>query len=114
MSLDDLGTSMMQIGDEGDLVEIHGKTPTAIADLQPGRTIAINLVTGILFPTAADHALKEAIVFSSDEHVHVRYRFPAQENVAFRMKLWRNAAYIVIGNVILFSSLLALQMLRKP
>lgn len=72
MSLDRVGTSMMQIGHSGNLVEIPGKTPTAIADLQPGRTITIDLLTRTLFSTATDQALKGAIVFSSDEHVRVR------------------------------------------
>jgi hypothetical protein len=101
MSLYRGGDHMMQI-DEGDVVEIPGGTPAALVDLQPGRTININVLTRSQFPTYTNRAMREAIVFSSDEHVRVRYKFPAPANIEFNMMLWRNGVKIILGAIIFF------------
>lgn len=113
MSLDRAGSSMMQIGEGGDVVEIPGKMPTALADLQPGRTIHVDVLTHSFFPTATNQALQEAIVFTSDEHVRVRYKFPAPANIEFSMMLRRNAVYIILGAIIIACGLLGLNVLSQ-
>jgi hypothetical protein len=115
MSLAGVGDPMLQI-DEGDVVEIPGRTPAALVDLQPGRTININVLTRN-FPTYTNQAMREAIVFSSDEHVRVRYKFPAPANIEYNMILRRNGAKIIFGAIIfpiiLFGVALGLEMLLK-
>jgi hypothetical protein len=113
MSIDRMNRSMMQLGGDGDVIEIRGLGPHAIVDLQPGRTIKVDFLTGSLFPIWTDGSLKKAIVFSSDEHVRVRYKFPPPANVAFRLDTRRKLTYLITWNVVLLGVLVALFILIK-
>jgi hypothetical protein len=114
MSLDRVGGHMMQIGEQ-DVVEIVGRTPAGLVDLQPGRTININVLTHSLFPTVTNQSIKEAIIFSSDEHVRVRYKFPAAANVEFSMMLRRRTVFLFLGSTIMFvCGILGSILTKKP
>jgi hypothetical protein len=112
MSLDRVGSSMIQIGSDGEIIQIPGRVPSAIVDLQPGRTIKIDLLTSF-FPISTDGSLKKAIVFSSDEHVRVQYRFPPPDYVAFRLYMRRRLTYFILFNVVLIGGFVALIALSK-
>jgi hypothetical protein len=57
--------------------------------------------------------LKEAIVFSSDEHVRVRCRFPAPANVEFSTMLRRKAVYTIFFGIFCLCAAAAREMLSK-
>jgi hypothetical protein len=63
----------MQIGTDGDLKKVEGRTPMTRGDLQPKRTVTVNILTGSLVSTSTSEAIQKLVVLTSDEHVHIRY-----------------------------------------
>jgi hypothetical protein len=96
ISTDTVATSLMQVGNDGEMVEFPGRTPTALGDLQPNRSIIVNVLVSSLFSTYTFDTIKKAVVFSSDEHVRKRYSFPAPKQIEFHQSQRRRLIYLVL------------------
>src|SRR5579859_866164 len=87
--------SLIQIGEDGNIIDFPGKAPIALGDLQPRRKLVVNLLASSLL-TYATSTIKKAIVFSSDEHVRIAYRFPPPEHIEHRQRERRRFAYLLL------------------
>jgi hypothetical protein len=88
---------LVQIGgSEAEIVEVPGRGAVALGDLQPKRSVEVNILTSSLFATVTMLALREAIVITSDEHVRTCYKFPAPDHIEFRNRMRRLAARIIL------------------
>lgn len=67
------GPALMQVGD-GPFLELSSKTPFVLGDLQPRRTLTLHVLCSG-FWVYSQKLAKQALVFSADEHVRVRYKF---------------------------------------
>jgi hypothetical protein len=99
LSIDTSGSVLMQIGSDGDLKKVEGRTPISLGDLQPNRTLMVNVLTCSLVSTSTSEAIQKLIVLSSDEHVRTRYKFPAPAHIEFRDRLRRNAVLIIFWSI---------------
>ncbi|MET4827829.1 hypothetical protein ABH972_005418 [Bradyrhizobium ottawaense] len=71
--------AMMQIG-ESDFVELSSNVPFSLGELQPRRTLILHVFcSGFWVYSRA--LTKQALVFTSDDHIRVRYKFPLPEHI---------------------------------
>jgi hypothetical protein len=94
LSIDSAGGFLMQVGTDGDLKQARGRTPLPLGDLQPKRTLLASVLTGNTFSTYTTRSIKQLVVLSCDEHVRIRYKFPAPEHIEFRNRLRR---YVILN-----------------
>jgi hypothetical protein len=104
-SLDVPGGDLIQVGSDGDLIELPGRTAVLLGDLQPKRSLLVNVLTSSLFSSSTMQVLRERIVITSDEHVRTRYKFPAPAHIQFRDKLRRLAVLNIVWVVFLICAL---------
>lgn len=100
LSLASAGRNLVQIGSDGELVEVPGNSALLLGDLQPSRILAVNILASSLFPTYTVQALQKLIVLSSDEHVPTRYRFPAPDHIEYRSTMKRMTGLTVLWGVL--------------
>ncbi len=111
MSLDSAGSSLIQIGIEGSLVEVPGRMAVPLGELQPKRTLGVDILTSNLFASVTAQALREHIVITSDEHVRTRYKFPSPPHIEFRDRMRRLAALNIVWIVFVTCCVIAVSML---
>lgn len=112
LSLDHPVGGLIHIGGaEADIVDVPGRTAAALGDLQPKRSLEVNVLTSGLFASVTMQALRESIVITSDEHVRTHYKFPAPAHIEFRDRMRRLAALSILWTVFGFGLAIAVGML---
>ena len=107
LSIDSPGTYLVQIGSEGPLIEVEGKKPVPLGDLQPRRNLTVDILAGSLFPTFTTQSIQECLVLSSDEHMRTRYKFPVPGHIAFRDKMRRLTVFNIVAWMVILLTMVS-------
>ncbi len=74
---------LVQIND-GELKETKAEEPTALGDLQPGRTVTVNILMTSLFVVDSIRGIRRTFSISADELGRVAYQYPLPGHIKDR------------------------------